>query len=342
MRQDEGIATSGLSVVIPAYNVESWIGPTIAKLEAALQTAGLGKVEIIIVDDGSQDATAEKIRQLQKRSKHRIVLIEQDNQGRFLARKNGVIATKYATIFFLDSRVWTDVGSLKYVIDQQREHPDRRVWNGHVNVAKEGNIIARFGDAVTFIGWRRYFGNPRLTSYGLKDFDYYPKGTGFFLVPREVIIKSIAWFESVTTDIKNSSDDTLLIRNIAKDHAIWLSPEFSCTYHARTTLKAFIKHTYFRGQFFIDGFLRKGTRFYYPLLIFLALCPIILAAVIVWPLFIIPLIGAAVFLWFAGLLVALMLKVYYKDSLSLWLLSPVFAVAYGAGLWRGVIRKVKK
>ncbi len=64
-----------------------------------------------------------------------------------------------------------------------RTIPPKEVWNGHVIVEKKGNIIARFGDAITFIGWRRYLAHPRDCSYGLKDFDHYPKGTTMLLCP---------------------------------------------------------------------------------------------------------------------------------------------------------------
>ena len=77
------------------------------------------------------------------------------------------------------------------------------------------------------------------------------------------------YFEKNTNDIEFSSDDTLLIRYLAKDKNINLSPEFSCSYNGRSTFKGFLKHAFNRGQFFVDGFLRPGTRFFYPLLLIL-------------------------------------------------------------------------
>jgi glycosyltransferase involved in cell wall biosynthesis len=54
--------TVTLSVVIPALNEEDGIGAIIERLDAVrtpLATAGVGGLEIIVVDDGSQDRTAE-------------------------------------------------------------------------------------------------------------------------------------------------------------------------------------------------------------------------------------------------------------------------------------------
>jgi hypothetical protein len=265
----------------------------------------------------------------------------QSNQGRFLARKKGVYHAKYDTIFFVDTRVWIDEKSLNYVQDQQAKHPTRRVWNGDVEVYKKGNIIARFGDAVTRIGWRRYHGNPRLLSYSIEEFDHYPKGTGIFIVPKKLLIDAIEWFESQTQDIKNSSDDTLLIRYIAERERIWISPGFMSTYFARTTLPAFVKHTYHRGMFFVDGFLRPGTRFYYPLIIFLSLSVIIPLTILIFPLLGVYILVAMVFLWLAELMVAILLRLGLKDAFALFALSPIFALFYGLGIWRAVIKRFR-
>jgi len=206
-------------------------------------------------------------------------------------------------------------------------------------VAKQGNLIARFMDAVTFIGWRRYFGKPRTTSFGLADFDHYPKGTGDFLVPRALVKQAMAEFEKTSSDLTNSSDDTLLIRLIAAEERINLSPSFSATYYARTTLRGFVKHTYFRGQFFVDGFLRPGTRFFAPLVFFLATCVVLTAGLVLNPRLLVPLVVVAAGVWLAELAAALALRVPAVDALSLFALTPLFALFYGLGIWRAVIRR---
>lgn len=330
----------GVSIIIPAYNAEEWIVKTTNKIADAVVKAGIENAEIIIIDDGSTDST--KIISDTITLPLPVDVFTQKNKGRFLARKNGVRRARYPTIFFVDTRVWIDEDSLVYVLKQQQSDPSRLVWNGDVQVYKKGNVIARFGDAVTRIGWRRYHGNPRLLSYGIKDFDYYPKGTGIFIVPKQLLINAIDWFESQTKDIKNSSDDTLLIRYIAERENIWISPGFTSTYFARTTLKAFIKHTYHRGMFFVDGFLRPGTRFFLPLIAFLALTFVAVVILIAFPFLIIPVALLLISLWFLELLVALALRLGIKDSLSLFILSPVFALFYGIGIWRASIKRFIK
>jgi glycosyltransferase involved in cell wall biosynthesis len=48
-----------ISIIIPAFNEESIIIPTIEKIRRVMKSSGYGQSEIIVVDDGSSDRTAE-------------------------------------------------------------------------------------------------------------------------------------------------------------------------------------------------------------------------------------------------------------------------------------------
>jgi glycosyltransferase involved in cell wall biosynthesis len=332
--EPSALTRSGLSVVIPAFNAQDWIGPTVTRIRDAFEKAQLDRAEIIVVDDGSSDGTlaaAERLAALHPR----ITVMSHPNAGRFITRREGVKAACYGRILFIDTRVWIDPGAIAFLDDQLTGHAERTIWNGHINVSKAGNIIARFGDAITSIGWRRYFRAPRLVSYGVADFDHYPKGTGLFSAETARILEAMAWFETVTHDLRNSSDDTLLIRHFAESERIWLSPDFSGTYFARSTFGQFVRHSYQRGRFFVDGFLRPGNRFFLPLIAFLVATPLLVVALIWQPLLWVG-VGAV---WLAGLMAALALRIDPRDALALWALSPVFALSYGAGIWRAVIHR---
>ena len=328
-----------LSIIIPLYNAKDWIVPTIDHIVESLKGTSFD-AEIIIVDDGSSDGGASIALQAKVPKTISFKVISQENTGRYLARKHGVELAVNENILFIDSRVFIDKNSLAFLESQLSSGSDQ-LWNGHVNIDKKGNIFARFWDAIVCVAWRRYFRRPKTTSYGLKEFDYYPKGTGFFYVPKIRLRSAMDHFEKNTSDLRHSSDDTLMIRYLVERQNIHLSPEFSCLYHGRSNLKTFLTHAYSRGQFFIDGFLRRGTRFFYPLIAVLVLSIALPISIAAYPEQAAPaalvLIVAFVTSLFAG---SLIVGVIFKDALSLAVLGVPFAVVYLAGLWRGVIRKI--
>lgn len=87
-----------ISVIMPAYNVEEYIGRSIQSVLA--QT--YADFELIIINDGSGDNTASVIKEYQSRDT-RIKYIEQSNQGVSVARNAGMMAATGRYISFLDA-----------------------------------------------------------------------------------------------------------------------------------------------------------------------------------------------------------------------------------------------
>ena len=83
-----------VSVVIPAYNLGSLVARAI---ESVLSQSRLAD-EIIVVDDGSSDDTAEHIKKYGDKVKY----IYQENAGLAAARNTGIQAAKSDWIAFLD------------------------------------------------------------------------------------------------------------------------------------------------------------------------------------------------------------------------------------------------
>jgi glycosyltransferase involved in cell wall biosynthesis len=241
-----------LSVVIPVFNEEQWIERSVEALQVAAKNAGW-PVEIVVVDDGSTDGTPERLARLSQQ--WGITVVSQENSGRFAARQAGIGAATGERVLLLDSRVIMDPGSLQFLAGQVADHPERVVWNGHINVMSEGNPYGGFWAALVKVGWRRYLANPRFVSFGADEFDAFPKGTGFFFAPRELLHAAAGSFSSLFSDIRLASDDTRMLRSIAEQERIHLCPEFSATYHSRDSLKKFVRHAYFRGTTFVDGYL---------------------------------------------------------------------------------------
>ncbi|MEK7068312.1 MAG: glycosyltransferase [Patescibacteria group bacterium] len=91
-----------LSVVIPAYNEERRLPPTLRKLCAALPA--LGKpYEIIVVDDGSKDATVQKVQELARGCPEIKLVSDGVNRGRTLAMRRGFAEARGELILETDS-----------------------------------------------------------------------------------------------------------------------------------------------------------------------------------------------------------------------------------------------
>ena len=86
-----------ISVIIPAYNVGSYILQTVNSVLS--QDYPQGKLEIIVVNDGSTDNTADV---LQSIVSNNIVVVTKDNGGVSSARNKGLDIAKGKYISFLD------------------------------------------------------------------------------------------------------------------------------------------------------------------------------------------------------------------------------------------------
>jgi glycosyltransferase involved in cell wall biosynthesis len=88
-----------VSVVIPAYNSEQWIGET---LDCILSQT-YRNLEIIVVDDGSQDSTGSVAASKLKTFPGRWEIVRQDNKGLPGARNAGFKASHGEWVLFMDS-----------------------------------------------------------------------------------------------------------------------------------------------------------------------------------------------------------------------------------------------
>lgn len=91
--------TDQITVVIPLYNKERWVGRALASvLEQSHPPA-----EVIVVDDGSTDASAAVVESIKD---CRIKLIRQNNQGVSVARNRGTQEAQSRWVAFLDADDW--------------------------------------------------------------------------------------------------------------------------------------------------------------------------------------------------------------------------------------------
>lgn len=102
-----------VSIIIPAYNCESYITKCIDSLVAQTYPS----IEILVVNDGSKDGT----RSVLKRYQEKIIIIDQENGGVASARNAGL---KHATgdfILFVDSDDYLDSDCVERIVRKQAE-----------------------------------------------------------------------------------------------------------------------------------------------------------------------------------------------------------------------------
>lgn len=88
-----------ISIIIPVYNGEKYLSNCI---DSVLSQSIIGKIEIVLVDDGSKDNSYAICKDYSERFLN-IKIVQQNNGGVTHARKSGVIAAAGQWISFLDA-----------------------------------------------------------------------------------------------------------------------------------------------------------------------------------------------------------------------------------------------
>ena len=91
-----------LSIVIPAYNEGLRIGNTLAKVRNYLATRNY-PVELIVVDDGSTDETAQILEDVEQRHRAMRVLRNERNRGKGFSVRRGVLEAQGRFVLFTDA-----------------------------------------------------------------------------------------------------------------------------------------------------------------------------------------------------------------------------------------------
>lgn len=100
-----------LSIVIPVYNEEGVIGGALAAATAFADARGLA-CEVLCVDDGSRDRSAEEIAAFAARDRRVVLHRLPRNRGKGAAVREGVLRARGERVFFLDADLSTPLEEL--------------------------------------------------------------------------------------------------------------------------------------------------------------------------------------------------------------------------------------
>ena len=137
-----------LSIVIPVYNTEVWLGKCLDSL-LPKETEVTGKdpeqaleLELICVNDGSTDGSAAILREYADRYPALITIIETPNGGLGHARNTGLEAAKGEYVLFVDSDDYLTPGAVEEMLDVLNRNPgvDAVVFD-LIHVDEDGNEL---------------------------------------------------------------------------------------------------------------------------------------------------------------------------------------------------------
>ncbi len=122
-----------VSVVIPAYNEGERIELTLNKLSQYLEKKN-SRFEIIVIDDGSSDDTAEKVRRVGETDRRIALISYAPNRGKGFAVRQGMLRAANDAVLFTDADLSTPVEEIEIAVAEltrgfpvviaSRRHPE--------------------------------------------------------------------------------------------------------------------------------------------------------------------------------------------------------------------------
>jgi glycosyltransferase involved in cell wall biosynthesis len=185
---------SQISVIVPAYNVQNYI----AEALFSLQQQSFKAFEVLVVDDGSTDRTAEIVRSFCERDP-RFRLLQKANGGLSSARNHGIRHAQTEYIALLDADDRYEPEKLAAHLAILESHPD-------VGVAYSASKAIRDDGGATFmqLSGKPIYADP-LKSLLCKNF----VGHGSNAVFRRCIVEQVGYFDET---LKSSEDVDYWIR----------------------------------------------------------------------------------------------------------------------------------
>lgn len=128
-----------LTIGVPAYNVEKYIEKCLVSI---LNARNSNKVEVLVINDGSTDKTAEITREYEKKSKGIIRLINKENGGHGSTINVAIKEAKGKYFRLIDSDDWVDSENLAKLVDiMENEKSDIILTKGSYDYIEEAQLV---------------------------------------------------------------------------------------------------------------------------------------------------------------------------------------------------------
>lgn len=141
-----------LSIIIPVYNVEKYISTC---MESIVQDAAIknGQIEVIIVDDGSDDRSGLIADEFAKEYDFFHVL-HKSNQGVAKARNTGMETANGEWLHFMDSDDWLEKGAVSHILKCCKENADADIilFDAYKNTGDREEVWEHFANNMVWYG----------------------------------------------------------------------------------------------------------------------------------------------------------------------------------------------
>lgn len=147
-----------LSVIVPMYNSEKYIGRCID----TIIKQSFNDLELILVNDGSKDLSAEVAKKYAEADK-RITVIDKCNGGASSSRNAGLDVAKGEYVTFVDSDDWLDTDAYEYMFSLEKfADADIAVFGIRSVGDKGGDSLQKKADSVQLLEgmdiWDKFYG----------------------------------------------------------------------------------------------------------------------------------------------------------------------------------------
>ena len=127
-----------LSIIVPIYNVEHYLGKCLRSLED--QDIPKTDYEIICVNDGSPDKSREVVIYMQSKFKN-IILIDQENRGVSYARNVGIDHSSGKYLMFIDPDDYVQRNSFSPILKAADSKNAQIAITGKTFLDANGNVF---------------------------------------------------------------------------------------------------------------------------------------------------------------------------------------------------------
>ncbi|MBU1628368.1 glycosyltransferase [bacterium] len=230
-----------LSVIIPVYNraryLESCLG--------SIFTSDYKDFEVIVVDDGSDDNSAEAAKKFDLK-----IIRHEENKGAGAARNTGSKEARGEILVFIDSDTTIYPDTLKRIKEDFENAPDIGVVQG---------IYSDFGDYTEITK----FANLHNHFYGISNPDKYLGTLATYCVAiKKSVFEKVGMFEVDSNGRSMIGEDQLLGYRITYDGCkIYLDKDLRVDHHHPYTLPSYFKHTMECGRVEVHLMLRNSHDF---------------------------------------------------------------------------------